>query len=244
MELNNLRKYFDDVNFCQKLVDIGFIPKKDNKNILSLICKYCHIKVYGWDKTQDPLKVHLKINKKCPAIMKLYYNSELNRINSYPKTWSGPPIESMAKSGFVYLESDKVICFSCLVCFDEWNKDDNPYLVHSNFNSKCSFSPLSNNIYPNIQTSPSAPMFEYPDHPLQNPTLKTKRRAPLPPINNQSNTRIINYNCMICGNDKKNVVAIPCGHVVSCINCINRLRERQPCPVCMYPVDKFLVLIF
>lgn len=50
-------------------------------------------------------------------------------------------------------------------------------------------------------------------------------------------------NCKICLNNQCNMVFIPCGHIVTCSDCYNNLRENK-CPVCMHNIENKQDLFF
>ena len=41
--------------------------------------------------------------------------------------------------------------------------------------------------------------------------------------------------CKICYQSEINTVFVPCGHIVACSECAERLQEK-PCPICKYDV--------
>jgi hypothetical protein len=56
----------------------------------------------------------------------------------------------------------------------------------------------------------------------------------MPPIVETSNEE---EQCILCYKNKKNLEYAPCGHVISCYDCFNKM-VRKECPVCNAKIDK------
>lgn len=51
------------------------------------------------------------------------------------------------------------------------------------------------------------------------------------------------YLCVICWNDKKTIVLLPCRHLCLCLSCSKKLQtniEKSICPICRNDVENFL----
>ncbi|CAF1932178.1 unnamed protein product [Rotaria magnacalcarata] len=49
--------------------------------------------------------------------------------------------------------------------------------------------------------------------------------------------------CVICCNDKKNIVLLPCRHLCVCLTCSKKLwnnTSKQTCPMCRNQIDSLL----
>ncbi|KAE9521463.1 hypothetical protein AGLY_018137 [Aphis glycines] len=69
--------------------------------------------------------------------------SRLKTFNLFPLT-SSQDKYSLAKSGFIYSgKKDIVECFCCGLILHRWEKEDNLWIEHSRWNSKCVFVLLS-----------------------------------------------------------------------------------------------------
>ncbi|KAE9542464.1 hypothetical protein AGLY_003325 [Aphis glycines] len=69
--------------------------------------------------------------------------SRLKTFNLFPLT-SSQDKYSLAESGFIYSgKKDIVECFCCSLILHHWEKEDNPWIEHSRWNSKCVFVLLS-----------------------------------------------------------------------------------------------------
>jgi hypothetical protein len=55
-----------------------------------------------------------------------------------------------------------------------------------------------------------------------------------PPIHETANE---DEQCILCYNNKKNIEYIPCGHIISCMVCFEKL-VRKECPVCKVKITK------
>jgi hypothetical protein len=56
-------------------------------------------------------------------------------------------------------------------------------------------------------------------------------------LNNES------YLCVICWNDRKSVVLLPCKHLCVCVSCRKKLwnsTQNETCPICRNQVDNLL----
>lgn len=57
---------------------------------------------------------------------------------------------------------------------------------------------------------------------------------PPPPIDETSNE---DEQCILCYKNKKNIEYIPCGHIISCIVCFEKLVKKE-CPICKVKITR------
>lgn len=55
-------------------------------------------------------------------------------------------------------------------------------------------------------------------------------------IGKELRKRRANKKCVICMDSEREVFLQPCGHMIMCRACYNRLDERPLCPVCQIPI--------
>ncbi len=48
------------------------------------------------------------------------------------------------------------------------------------------------------------------------------------------------YLCVICLNERKNVVLLPCRHLCLCLTCSQKLENDAPCPICREHIENRL----
>ena len=48
------------------------------------------------------------------------------------------------------------------------------------------------------------------------------------------------YLCVICWNERKNVVLLPCRHLCICLTCNQQLDNDASCPICRKPIENRL----
>lgn len=64
----------------------------------------------------------------------------------------------------------------------------------------------------------------------------TNEQAKMEEVNSETKSTISNP-CVVCWKEEKRLACIPCGHLVSCVNCGQSLRT---CPVCRRGVEAFV----
>lgn len=141
---NHLNRYstfkdWSEKDLVTKLVNDGFYFT-GNGDVTK--CAFCGIEISNWKSISvEPTTIHMRINKMCPINTRQCFANEIDRINSYvnwPK--HNINIKMLSKYGFFYCGSKDIVqCFSCNIKLEDWDEDDNPELVHKNFNKKCQF---------------------------------------------------------------------------------------------------------
>lgn len=130
--------------------------------------------------------------------------NRLETFKTYPLTY--PSVSELAKYGFYYHGvADVCVCFNCKVVVGNWEKNDDPLTEHYKYSKNCSF-------------------------------LKKF-------VNNDSDVNIVNEKnldektviiCSICNIYERNCLFTPCNHVVSCMNCADKLSI---CSICRVSIE-------
>lgn len=102
--------------------------------------------------------------------------------------------------------------------WNEWNDED----------EDCNVMYLETSVPRSVRVDPVAkPQITYPDMPAEGE----------PEITNDDEEDKVS--CIICRERRKATVAVPCGHVYSCITCVRAMRPTQ-CAICRAPLEKVI----
>jgi len=161
------------------------------------------------------------------------YNELDERVKSFTSYWpwtNHPTLRpaDMAKAGFHYSgESDKVKCFLCSLELNNWETTDTPFGEHEKWRPECPMvkqhreeqiaAARNNTRNGNIQ-SDAAIVDD-----LQN-DLEMLEVTPGDPPEDLPET-----NCVVCFDKRRAMAFIPCGHVVCCEDCGNRVADCTMC---------------
>nr|CAD7464428.1 unnamed protein product [Timema tahoe] len=166
------------------------------------------------------------------------------------KTFDGWPLslkqrpDKLSEAGFYYTgKGDQTVCFHCGGGLKDWEDDDDPWMEHALWFSKCTYvllvkgrqfveqvcakrDPLMSGEQvleletpPHLPTSDTATILEGISTPSA-PSLATSKEV------NGSNF------CKICFTEEMGVLFLPCGHIVACVKCAPSLTT---CAVCRQP---------
>ena len=161
----------------------------------------------------------------------------------------------LSQGGFFYSgESDKVTCFYCGGGLQNWDPKDDVWEEHAKWWPKCGFLIL-NKSTKYIESFHSPTDFIHEENTLtkmylslleffqgnrtgvRKSTSLFSSKSSNPSIKIQTYDEVLKENnilkdeklCKICMTKKMDVVIIPCGHFVSCSECITSLEN---CPFC------------
>lgn len=195
-------------------------------------CAFCGVKMHRWEDGDNPNVEHEKYSPQCPVLNQngrdecgAYYlhqsNNEMNDLKKRLETFTEwppgikqTPLE-LAQAGFYYLgKSDQVICFSCELGLKHWKEQDNPWEDHA----KCS---------PNCEFLLKERGKEFVQNYMKTNTSVAEQEQEQEQEHNEKN-------CGICRENNKEVVFIPCGHVL-CQICAIKIKEA--CPFCKCKID-------
>lgn len=163
---------------------------------------------------------------------------EKNRLRTF-ENWNVPFISKheLALFGFYSMkQSDFVKCFFCNVEIGMWEEGDCVLNDHVRWSPNCDLIRKRKN--GNIPLDPDILNYWLSTIPADPDTIITKTI----PENVISSTDIhisdvqgtiedLSRICLICMNQQRDVVFIPCGHIFSCYECSCKLKNKS-CPVC------------
>lgn len=76
---------------------------------------------------------------------------------------------------------------------------------------------------------------ENPDGPIENQEVKNNNVVL--PFDNKAKDE--ENSCILCCENEKNTVILPCHHMISCIDCTNKINK---CPICQVKIKKKISL--
>lgn len=152
------------------------------------------------------------------------YASEAARLRSFsdwPRSMKQKP-EELAEAGFFYTgQGDKTKCFYCDGGLKDWENDDVPWEQHARWFDRCAYVQLVKGREYVQKVITEACAIPAPKEQPEKPAKPTSNNAD----NNIEDTKL----CKICYNEERNVVFVPCGHVVACAKCA---LSTDKCPMC------------
>jgi len=169
-------------------------------------------------------------------------------------TWPpGMPVEPkiLADAGLVYLGcGDKVQCFSCKGGLKDWEKNDDPWLEHAVWYPLCQFvidekgekfisEARKIKFEQEIKFEQDHQMIQRSnsnsDSGYESPeSQEIQSETPTLPNSEQSNDENL---CIICCDQDRSLVFLPCGHLVSCGRCGIQFTT---CPNCRSNITGFV----
>jgi len=160
-----------------------------------------------------------------------------SRINTFlklkSKFWTKERSENYSRSGFFYLD-EKVLCFYCGAHLKRIEEFVNPYIFHRAISKDCTFIKLN---YPpqvrNIKQKCSGFILKFYFNILS--YLQEKLNA------DASSTHVLrDVSCKICLMDLAQYVYLPCGHLLTCLECCT---TQHICPLCRQDI-KSIIKVF
>ena len=182
------------------------------------------------------------------------------RLNTFIKL--GWPIglsqtaQQMASAGFFYRGmSDQVICFHCGGGIHNWKVNDNPWIEHNKFYPSCSSTLVKNKLksslgsegiysnrsiwysdverYGTVNQKHTQTVTKEEERVIKPKDEKNKRTVTMENLLEENNKLKNDRLCKICFQNDANIVIIPCGHIITCNNCIMSLAI---CPICRHEI--------
>lgn len=176
------------------------------------------------------------------------HQSYLSRFQTFSNWPAALPIKpkDLSEAGFFYCgKGDRTICFSCDLGLKDWESGDDPWIEHALWSPGCSFlkeakghnfivrakkvkhdkekeSFSSDSGYSSPTEEKQLPFDNIPEKGSNVEEDKEEKKAPETPT---SDSEL----CIICFNDTRAVVFVPCGHFVSCGLCAASFKS---CPTC------------
>ncbi|XP_030767980.1 death-associated inhibitor of apoptosis 2-like [Sitophilus oryzae] len=165
---------------------------------------------------------------------KFLLETRLATFKAWPKSMRQTP-KQLSEAGFFYVGvGDQTLCFHCGGGLKDWEASDDPWEQHAIWFPKCQYLFLKKG----------------PDYIKE----MEKRRNPLPvssdeetkeeassqtseksedsaePISDGESKTL----CKVCYKNEVGVLFLPCGHIVSCVECAPGLKK---CPMCRKPLE-------
>lgn len=150
-------------------------------------------------------------------------------------------IFTLCESGLFYIgdgHNDKMLCFCCNQGLKDWEPKDDPWLEHARWSPSCCYMLLMKGKH--FVEKAIRGVSDYPQETVELNTnseiskfvaTKIKREYCDDGIEEDS---II---CKICWKEPVKVIFIPCGHVISCIQCAVSLEQ---CAICRQTLNSIM----
>ncbi|XP_077287164.1 baculoviral IAP repeat-containing protein 7-B-like [Arctopsyche grandis] len=218
-------------------------------------CYFCDRVIGGWARGDIPNNKHHQLSRNCKFMEELILESDdddedfhhyepeykaysmiSNRLDTFDNWPMSLPVQpkQLAEAGFFYLGSgDRTSCFFCGVVIKHWMPGDDPWREHAKWHDDCH----------HLQ---SVKGLEYIAR-VKEETEGEVVGATSPSIFNDLCDAVDGitiddtHSCKICFSEKREVVFVPCGHVVACVKCGFSFNS---CPTCRKPVKMVLRLYF
>lgn len=165
----------------------------------------------------------------------------LKTFNHWPKQIKQTPKE-LAGAGFYYTGlNDSVVCFCCKMGAHSWEKKDDPWEQHAKYTENCSFLTLMKGQKYIDKVKAKFKLSQVSS------TASSNISPPSPPASLELMTLSVNETCCerfeeklretrlckMCCSNECNTVFIPCGHILSCVQCSFAVKL---CPFCRQPI--------
>jgi len=161
------------------------------------------------------------------------YQDRLSTFEGWPALQT-PTKELMAEAGFFRTyKNDHVLCFHCGIGLSDWKDDEDPWMKHALWTNECAYVVEKKGI--NYIRDAVVEYVNLP--PYVNPPPSTGKQNIESAWNETSlQTTFLNdiLLCRICYQEARNLLFLPCQHLVSCAKCyivLKNLKEER-CPVC------------
>lgn len=168
----------------------------------------------------------------------------METFNQWPKCMKQKPAE-LAEAGFYYLGvGDQTICFYCGGGLKDWEETDDPWEQHAFWFPKCNHVILKkgqefiDRVVEKKDEGRNGALDEPGSSGLSRGATEEATEATTTAATTTAETKD-NLNgdqdanavpiCKICYVNQVNVMFLPCGHIISCIDCSEALKQ---CPIC------------
>ena len=194
------------------------------------------------------------------------YSTVQQRLNSFSQWPTGHPLspEALAKSGLYYTgRGDAVICFSCNGGLKDWEVTDDPWVEHALWFPACPFLTIEKGgefirsvcetRYEQQLTEASsvAAASSASTQTLSGPASETKCQqqvsedsgytSPVEDVavaKTEEQPSFFSVNlCIICCDNERSVVFLPCGHLIACGTCAIQFKT---CPTCRSEITSLI----
>lgn len=250
---NDWTNTFIDKNILAK---VGFYFLKIEDKVR---CHFCKIIVKKWINGDNPVEEHMKWSSSCPLMRRRTtrniplnaeeldailppefsdvcghdpennnneeikypeYRYEIQRLdsfNSWPLALKQRPTDFVESGLFYTGNGDRVVCFSCGLGLKNWDPDDIPIIEHAKYTLSCQYLDhlKGEQFVPNVKRD-----FAQKEAAVTSASTST--------IELEENIDTKNK-CVVCYENDKEFVFIPCGHLATCAKCS---FSMELCPIC------------
>lgn len=154
-------------------------------------------------------------------------NARIASYQHWPQGLKQKPAE-LAKAGLFYTgKGDRTICFYCGGGLKDWDEVDIPLVEHHKWYPECEYLLLYSDELEEEQRKQST---------LSKNQNESKNSDSLKTNNVEKDTTFSNSSleCKICLRNQISYVFMPCGHLVSCKECLTALSD---CPMCRMKIE-------
>lgn len=166
----------------------------------------------------------------------------METFKQWPKCMKQKPAD-LAEAGFYYLGvGDQTICFYCGGGLKDWEETDDPWEQHAFWFPKCNHVLLKKgqDFIDQVvskkneeERSIDEPGSSGINNSAQTTTPKQTTEETKDTLNGDQDANTIPI-CKICYVNQVNVMFLPCGHIVSCVDCAEALKQ---CPICRKEIE-------
>lgn len=180
-------------------------------------------------------------NEKCKLLFKSMiksfedFKSRLETFTDWPKSLKQKPI-ILAEAGFYYEGTgDKTVCFECNGGLKDWEEEDDPWEQHALWFPTCKFlvDTKGQDFISDVKEK-----FKKKSHKETKTTKEESSESGLTGTSGGSGnkgSKSDSIECKICFDNIAEVVFLPCGHFMSCLQCAMSLKNI--CPYCRKRYD-------
>ena len=174
-----------------------------------------------------------------------------NRLATFI-TWpyASPSPKEIAKAGFFFVNfQDSVICYSCGLALWKWRENDDPWMEHLKSAMTCKHMEFHKGSTV-MTTKIDYWLKDFPFFLDLLAQTETEWQKDNGRENSQKWLDITDQDnslCLLCVEEERSMVFIPCGHIVACAKCALTVFVTYKCPFCnnklseSYPVVKIFV---
>lgn len=168
--------------------------------------------VCGHESTEN----HMNEEIKYPEYR--YEIQRLDSFNSWPLALRQRPNDFVDSGLFYTGNGDRVVCFSCGLGLKHWDPDDIPIIEHAKYTAGCHYlnhlkgEEFVENIKKDLANK---------ETPVTNGETATNEL--------EESSGDTTDKCIVCYENNKEYVFIPCGHLATCAKCSFNMKV---CPIC------------
>ncbi|XP_059485425.1 uncharacterized protein LOC132202487 [Neocloeon triangulifer] len=143
-------------------------------------------------------------------------HSREKSYNNWPKQLSQKP-EMLCDAGFFYTGTgDRVLCFQCGGGLKDWDPKDKPWIEHAKWFSRC----------PYLNIKKGKKFIDKVVHSYQD-AEEVATDGPEPKVRSADPPGSLL--CWLCKDKDVNCVSLPCGHMTTCVGCVDEERKCRAC---------------